>query len=65
MSYMTLRGRWCNIIVLNVHAPREDKSDDVKDKFYEEIARVYDQIFSNRQSEMRVYMKLVMIMELE
>jgi exonuclease III len=22
MSYMVLRGRWCNIIVLNVHAPR-------------------------------------------
>jgi hypothetical protein len=21
MSYITLRGRWCNIIVLNVHAP--------------------------------------------
>jgi hypothetical protein len=62
---MILRGRWCNIIVLNVHAPREDKSDDVKDKFYEEIARVYDQIFSNRQSETRVYMKLLMIMELE
>jgi hypothetical protein len=24
MSYITLRGRWCNIIVLNVHAPTED-----------------------------------------
>jgi hypothetical protein len=35
MSYMILRGRWCNIIVLNVHAPCEDKSDDVKDSFYE------------------------------
>ena len=21
MSYIALRGRWCNIIVLNVHAP--------------------------------------------
>jgi hypothetical protein len=21
MSYIVLRGRWCNIIVLNVHAP--------------------------------------------
>ena len=26
--YIVLRGRWCNIIVLNVHAPSEDKSDD-------------------------------------
>jgi hypothetical protein len=22
MSYIVLRGRWCNIIVLNVHAPK-------------------------------------------
>jgi hypothetical protein len=33
MSYIILRGRWCNIIVLNVNAPCEDKSDDVKDIF--------------------------------
>jgi hypothetical protein len=32
-SYIVLRGRWCNIIVLNVHAPSEDKSDDSKDRF--------------------------------
>ena len=24
MSYMVLRGRWCNIIALNVHAPSEE-----------------------------------------
>jgi hypothetical protein len=28
-----LRGSWCNIIVLNVHAPRKDNSDDVKDVY--------------------------------
>jgi hypothetical protein len=33
MSYMVLRGRWCNIIVLNVHAPTEEKSDYSKDSF--------------------------------
>jgi hypothetical protein len=27
-----------------VHAPCEDKSDDVKDSFYEELARVFDQV---------------------
>jgi hypothetical protein len=43
MSCMILRGRWCNIIVLNVHAPCEDKNDDVKDSFSEELARVFDQ----------------------
>jgi hypothetical protein len=26
MSYIILRGRWCHIIVLNVHAPTEDKT---------------------------------------
>jgi hypothetical protein len=26
-----------------VHAPCEDKSDDVKDSFYEELACVFDQ----------------------
>jgi hypothetical protein len=33
MSYIILRGRWCNIIVLNVHAPTEDKIDYIKDRF--------------------------------
>ena len=33
MSYIVLRGRWCNIIVLNVHAPSEEKGDDSKDSF--------------------------------
>jgi hypothetical protein len=28
MSYIILRGPWCNIIVLRVHATCEDKSDD-------------------------------------
>jgi exonuclease III len=43
MSYITLRGRWCDIIVLNVHAPIEDKCDDTKDSFYEELEGVFDQ----------------------
>jgi exonuclease III len=36
MSYVILRGRWCDIVVLNVHAQTEDKIDDIKDRFYEE-----------------------------
>jgi exonuclease III len=85
MSYIILRGCWCNIIVLNVQTPCEDKGGDVKDSFYEEPGRVSDQFprhntnillgdfnakirrknTSNQQSETRVYMKLVMTMELE
>ena len=41
MSYIVLRGRWCNIIVLNVHAPSEEKSDESKDSFYEELEQVF------------------------
>ena len=37
MSYIVLRSRWCNIIVLNVHTPSEEKSDDSKESFYEEL----------------------------
>jgi hypothetical protein len=40
MSYIILRGRWCQVIVLNVHAPTEDKIDDMKDSFYEELERM-------------------------
>ena len=74
-----------NIIVLNVHKPSEDKSDDSKDSFYEELEQVLifflgiirksykgilmqkwgERIFSNRQTGMRVYIRRVMIMELE
>jgi hypothetical protein len=28
MSYIVLRGHWCDIIVQTVHAPSEAKSDD-------------------------------------
>jgi hypothetical protein len=28
ISFRVPRGCWCNIIVLNLHAPSEDKSDD-------------------------------------
>jgi hypothetical protein len=42
MSYIIPRGRWCNIIVLNVHAPTEDKTDDIKDRVYVELEQVLD-----------------------
>jgi hypothetical protein len=42
MSYIVLRGRWCNIIVLNAHAPTEEKSDDSKDSFDKELEQVFD-----------------------
>ena len=42
LSYIELRGRWHNIIVVNVHASSEEKSDEAKDSFYEELEQVFD-----------------------
>jgi len=42
VSYIVLRGRWCNVIVLNVHAPSEEKSNGSKDSFCEELEQVFD-----------------------
>jgi hypothetical protein len=43
-SYITLRGRWCDIIVMNVRAPTEteDKTDYMKDRFNEELEHIFD-----------------------
>jgi hypothetical protein len=52
ISYVTLKGYWCDI-VLNVHAPTKDKDDVIKDSFYEELEQVFDQF-------PRYHMKIVM-----
>jgi hypothetical protein len=51
MSYILLSGRWCNIIVVNVHAPGEDTSDDIKEGFCGEIGRIFDQF---RRYDMKI-----------
>jgi hypothetical protein len=45
MSYIVLRGRWCNIVILKVYASSEDKSDVLKDSFAEELLCSYLIIF--------------------
>jgi exonuclease III len=43
-SYITPKGRLCDDIVLNVHAPTEDKDDDIKDSFSKNYNRyLFDQ----------------------
>ena len=42
LSYIALRGRWRNIILVNVHAPSEEKSEESKDSFYEELEQVFE-----------------------
>jgi len=43
LSYsIVLRGRWHNIVVVNVQAPSEEKSDEAKGIFYGELKQVFD-----------------------
>jgi len=44
LSYIVLRRRWHNIIVVNVDAPGEEKSDESKNSFYEELEQVFDHV---------------------
>ena len=34
----------CDIVVVNVHAPSEDKGNHIENIFYEEIERLFDQL---------------------
>jgi hypothetical protein len=47
MSYIILKGRWCDITFLNVHAPTENKIDVMKHSFYEEVECVFDKFHKN------------------
>ena len=40
--FLTIPMTYCNIIVLNMHAPSEEKSDSSKESFYVELEQVFD-----------------------
>ena len=42
LSYIVLRSRWHNIFHVNVHATSQEKSEESKDSFYEEVEQVFD-----------------------
>jgi len=42
LSYIVLKGHWLYIIVVNVHVPSQEKSDESKDSLYEELEQVFD-----------------------
>jgi hypothetical protein len=42
MSYIIRRGRWCNIMFPNAHAPTEENIDAPKECFYEGLEKVFD-----------------------
>jgi hypothetical protein len=41
-------GRWCDITVMNVHNPTDDKDDVINDNIYEELEQVFNQFPRNR-----------------
>ena len=45
--FILLRGCWCNVIVLNVRVPSEEKCDDSKDSYYEELEQGFDSFSQN------------------
>lgn len=42
--YITLKGKYFDITVISCYGPTEEKEDEKKDKFYEELEEVYDRI---------------------
>jgi len=38
-----VRGHWCDIVVLNVHAATDNKSDDTKDSLYNALEHTFSQ----------------------
>jgi hypothetical protein len=43
--YIVLRARWRNFIILNVHAPSEEESENSKDSFCEGLEQAFDHFF--------------------
>jgi hypothetical protein len=41
ISCIILTGRSYDVIILNVHAPTEDKDNAIRDSFYEKLEQVF------------------------
>ena len=44
ISYIILKGKLHDFVIVNVHGPTEDKDDKMKDEFYEELECVFDSL---------------------
>lgn len=42
LCYIELKCKWYNMFLINCYAPTEDKSDDIKNKFYEDLDLLCD-----------------------
>ena len=39
---LRVKGKFYNMILINIYAPTEDKEDEIKEQFYEELQRTQD-----------------------
>ncbi|XP_008185534.1 uncharacterized protein LOC100573366 [Acyrthosiphon pisum] len=53
ICHMELECRWFNVILINGYAPTEDKEDEVKDIFYENLENECDRIPTNKANEIK------------
>lgn len=47
ICYIKISGRHFNLILINYYAPTEDKADDIKEMFYDELDTVVNNIPTN------------------
>jgi hypothetical protein len=55
LAYIMLSGCWYHAIVLNAHALKENKIDDVKDSLYEELECIAGILLLNLTNSTRQY----------
>ena len=44
MCKLRLKGKFHNLTIINIHAPKEDKEEEIKEQFYEELQRIQDRV---------------------
>jgi len=44
MCKLRVKGKFHNLTIINIHAPKEDKEEEIKEQFYEELQRIQDRV---------------------